>query len=1688
MKSGLLKTIIFSLVIWSGIIFVNEAGKFQTLKIGQQNERLSFVASAVNTLGPVDRAGVYVYSEINSWFEDLYIRPVSSFVVPSVIKNTPDTSVPTIINTTNVIERVVERVVERNTPLSNISRSELDSRLQQLDNKLMSDISRFTTGSNTIVNNVYKQIADSQRIDNLANTTISNPTINGGSITNTSVYTNSITSSGDSDLGTTTITNLNVTNNSTSTFAGGIDLTSGCLSINGICIMSGEGSVGTTTDNVWNGTNNFTGATTFVNATSTNFEVTNNFVTNNADITNLTSTNSTSTYATSTNHYITNLTGDSGNITNFSSTYSTSTNATSTNLYSDYFVAGNATTSNFHTTNLTGDSALITNATTSSLYTTTLGINSDYFTSLTGAGLLNTGGVLTLDTTGDWTGTFDGQEGTYYLDAINLTNFGTPFYNYFNATDTDALREGSINLYYLDSRARSSLSSSATGLSYATTTGTFSLTSGYTIPLTASTTDWNTAFLNRLTSLGPLGQTSTGPDITLSTSTNGTDFTITGSGSTMTWNLPTASLTNRGLLSTSDWSIFNNKISSSSLSATNNLTYSSSTGVFGVDSNYNIPLSASTTNWNNTYDTVTANSANWSTAYGWGNHASAGYLSASQYFATTTHGNITSLPNLSITKSQVSDFGGPYLTSAITSLNGLTTATQTFATTSSDGNFGFTSSGSTHTLNIPTSSASSLGLLSSDDWTIFSGKQDALGFTAVPNTRTLNTTYPIQGGGDLSADRTLTLAFGTTTNNTWSGLQSFTNNGTTTFDGGLSITNGLNLNSAYIFGAGLTSCSSASDKLIWNSATGQFSCGSDAGSGGSLISLGAQYSPSQSGSSQTFATSTSNNLLLTISSSGNTHTFTPSITTGYNIPLSASTTDWNSSYNTVTANSTNWDTAYGWGDHAGAGYFLASNFGTSFYNYFNATDTDALREGLVNKYWSDTLFDNRLSATTSLPNLSITKSQVSDFGGPYLTSAITSLNGLTTATQTFATTSNNGNFGFTSSGSTHTLNIPTASASSLGLLSSDDWTIFNNKMSSTLAKGNFLVGDDFGVAQATSSIYMSSVGNLGIGMIPTARLSIKGMLTPTNFIDFVSSSDTSLLRVSPYGAILQNISSSSAFTIQNGSGSDVFNIDTSNTSPDNAMDIYASLGQTTSILNILSSSGIVYDSFTANGGFVQNISSASAFDIQDGSSSSVFNIDTVNQRVGIGTSTPGYTLTVMGTAWVTGGVWSGSDSRWKTNIQPIPNALDKVLQLNGISYNWRQSEFPQNKFDDKTHIGFIAQDVESIVPELVTTGPDGFKGLDYNGMTSLLVGAIKELNTRTSGISSATSSSSIIVMSNGSVSIGTSTPMSKFHVFSNVNSGGVATFQDNNSTCTIDPTNGGMSCISDQNLKKDIVTLNASTTLDKLLQLRPVTYRWNGEDSNTTTPHQGFIAQEVETIFPEFVTTDSNGIKSINYTNFVPAMISAIQLINSRVNSIDARLFSIEEVLANSSAQNGLTFSQIISEFTNQFDSIGMKLVDGIAYFKNIFTDTLTVGTNQKPSGITLYDETTNAPYCLKMQNGAMISIAGECSNSVSTTTQNIISTSTTTDTTSPIISILGNNPATITVGATYSDMGATVTDINADGTTNTNLGLHYSVDGIEMPLVSIDTATTSTHTIVYSSVDGGGNWGYATRTVEVMP
>jgi trimeric autotransporter adhesin len=117
---------------------------------------------------------------------------------------------------------------------------------------------------------------------------------------------------------------------------------------------------------------------------------------------------------------------------------------------------------------------------------------------------------------------------------------------------------------------------------------------------------------------------------------------------------------------------------------------------------------------------------------------------------------------------------------------------------------------------------------------------------------------------------------------------------------------------------------------------------------------------------------------------------------------------------------------------------------------------------------------------------------------------------------------------------------------------------------------------------------------------------------------------------------------------------------------------------------------------------------------------------TPQNNIGIGTTNPSQRLDVTGNVLAYGYQYY-SDISLKKVIAPIADALSKVLGLVGVSFLWKAHP------EQGPQIGFIAQDVEKIVPELVTTAPSGLKSVDYARVSALLVNAIKELDATISG-------------------------------------------------------------------------------------------------------------------------------------------------------------------------------------------------------------------------------------------------------------------------------------------------------------------------------------------------------------------
>lgn len=133
------------------------------------------------------------------------------------------------------------------------------------------------------------------------------------------------------------------------------------------------------------------------------------------------------------------------------------------------------------------------------------------------------------------------------------------------------------------------------------------------------------------------------------------------------------------------------------------------------------------------------------------------------------------------------------------------------------------------------------------------------------------------------------------------------------------------------------------------------------------------------------------------------------------------------------------------------------------------------------------------------------------------------------------------------------------------------------------------------------------------------------------------------------------------------------------------------------------------------------------FRIFNGSSETNGIIIKENGNVGIGTTTPTTKLYVNGDI-TANSVAGTSDSRFKTNIRPVTNALNKVKALQGVYFNWNQKAFPEKEFGAQDELGFIAQEVEKIVPEIVLKDKtkEEYRSVKYDKLVALLVEAVKE--------------------------------------------------------------------------------------------------------------------------------------------------------------------------------------------------------------------------------------------------------------------------------------------------------------------------------------------------------------------------
>jgi lysophospholipase L1-like esterase len=297
----------------------------------------------------------------------------------------------------------------------------------------------------------------------------------------------------------------------------------------------------------------------------------------------------------------------------------------------------------------------------------------------------------------------------------------------------------------------------------------------------------------------------------------------------------------------------------------------------------------------------------------------------------------------------------------------------------------------------------------------------------------------------------------------------------------------------------------------------------------------------------------------------------------------------------------------------------------------------------------------------------------------------------------------------------------------------------------------------------------------------------------------------------------------------------------------------------------------------------------------------------------------------------------------------------------------------------------------------------------------------------------------------GKIGIGTTTPYSRFEVWGPDTAGGTAAETIVNSASTtewqvFDNGNatlaGTLTQNSDQRLKTNIQPLDASSSLALIEQLNPVTFNWIDPDKGTT-PQLGFIAQQVEGVFPNLVSTTSptaltpDGTLSLNYIDLISPIVSAIQALGQELTSLEAT----------------------------------------VAGFAQSFESSQITATNELCIGSTCINQAELVALLASENQSSGSSSSAPLSNSTDDATD-----------TPPVIHINGDSPAIVQVGASYNDLGATIAGPQAD----LNLGITTFLNGQLVSNIVLDTSQAATDTIDYVVTDIQGLASTSTRTVII--
>ncbi len=295
--------------------------------------------------------------------------------------------------------------------------------------------------------------------------------------------------------------------------------------------------------------------------------------------------------------------------------------------------------------------------------------------------------------------------------------------------------------------------------------------------------------------------------------------------------------------------------------------------------------------------------------------------------------------------------------------------------------------------------------------------------------------------------------------------------------------------------------------------------------------------------------------------------------------------------------------------------------------------------------------------------------------------------------------------------------IQVSGISTLGVTSATNLTSQQLNVSgiSTFTNGPILVGTatSTGTAsqplQVTGGAYVS--GNLGIGTTnPTSNLHVvgdvrvTGVVTATTFVGTLTGTATSTTNIPNLTGDITSVNNATTLATVNSNVGTFGGTGAGTTITVNAKGLIT--GITTFALAASGSSITVSDDTSTNATRYPIFE-----DVTSGTSSS---INVSSTKLTFNPSTGTLSATVF---------TSLSDETQKTNIRPVENATYIVSQMNGVYYDWVDSH-------NAGSVGVIAQEIEKVLPEVVTTNDQGLKTVSYGNIVGVLIEAIKEQQVR----------------------------------------------------------------------------------------------------------------------------------------------------------------------------------------------------------------------------------------------------------------------------------------------------------------------------------------------------------------------